>query len=113
MQINSFILDLTWLPWLQANTGIVTNFLNPILRLETFLVTLALIMIFFRNITVFFQYANKVRPTLDLTLLPWLRANTGIVNDFLDLNHLGLVVFLVSLAFTYHYTFHCVLPICK
>ena len=50
------ILDFTWLPWLQAK--------NPVLlRLETFLVTLALILIFFRHVTVSSKYANKVQPT--------------------------------------------------
>ena len=57
-KLMAAILDLTWLPWLQANTHIVNKFINPILlNLETFLVTLALILIFFRTISS--KYENK------------------------------------------------------
>ena len=58
------ILDFTWLPWLQANTGIVNNFLNPVLlRLETFLVTLALIVICILEEYSDISKEYKVRPT--------------------------------------------------
>ena len=47
-----------------------------------------------------YQLIHKlVVAILDLTWLLWLQANTGIVNEFLDLNHLQLLTFVVILAF--------------